>query len=323
MVSIAHLRFRFINSEATWYTTDRSYMRWGFLITRRSFWTQDTSVGSWIPCNNVWLLHLSRMLSIEQTYGSPYSSHLEVSRKHFIAKIRHFLQKQEKSDVSLSHPVIKSVDISPIGKCDLKMDSNATQIANVVHQINGRNILVTSTIVSGFQQGNMTWYQLPKLITTGAYCSSGLVFAGIFLGIVILLTFIRRPRLITPFTIYVLNLTAINLITAATYDVMMLLRVLHRERFRGNVAFCGAYKYMQWTTLGACSMQHFIICVDRWLALLRPNWYRTKTVRFGVRMTLAAFVYQQLWYLPMFALDVMQVSLEKCITWDKSIAGMT
>ena len=234
-----------------------------------------------------------------------------------------FCNSKKNQTSHLWHPVIKSVYIPLIGKCDLKMDFNATQIVTVIHQINGHSIPITGTIVSGFQQGNMTWYQLPKLITTAVYCSSGLVFAGIFLGIVILLTFIRRPRLITPFTIYVLNLTAINLITAATYDVMMLLRVLHRERFRGNVAFCGAYKYMQWTTLGACSLQHFIICVDRWLALLRPNWYRTKTVWFGVRATLAAFVYQQLWYLPMFALDIMQVNFEKCITRGKSATGMT
>ncbi|OWA54027.1 hypothetical protein BV898_18449 [Hypsibius exemplaris] len=36
------------------------------------------------------------------------------------------------------------------------------------------------------------------------------------------------------------------------------------------------------------------ICIDRWLAVFHPNWYRTG---FGVNAALIGLINQQLWYL--------------------------
>ncbi|OWA54024.1 hypothetical protein BV898_18447 [Hypsibius exemplaris] len=154
-------------------------------------------------------------------------------------------------------------------------------------------------------------FELPNLIYASSSILILVIFSAILLDLEILVTFARRPRLINPFSIHMLNVTVINLLTAAIYDPILLLRNLGgREIFRGNMGLCGVYKYLQWTTIGMCAIQHCIICMDRWLAVLHSNWYRTKPIRFGVNATLIGLAYQQLWYLPLFLTDIVWVSAE-------------
>ena len=51
-------------------------------------------------------------------------------------------------------------------------------------------------------------------------------------------------------------------------------------------------------------MQNAIICVDRWLAVLHPIWYRTKKKRYSVYATLTALLYHNLFYLPLWIKDM-------------------
>ena len=52
------------------------------------------------------------------------------------------------------------------------------------------------------------------------------------------------------------------------------------------------------------AMQNAIICVDRWLAVLYPIWYRTKKKRYSVYATLTALLYHNLFYLPLWIKDM-------------------
>ncbi|OWA52087.1 hypothetical protein BV898_16550 [Hypsibius exemplaris] len=105
----------------------------------------------------------------------------------------------------------------------------------------------------------------------------------------------RNSRLVTPFSIHIVNMLVINLTGTATYDVILHVRNLNRDIFRGSYALCGAYKYFQWTSRSLPALQHSINCWDRWLAFISPNSYRTKTIRFGIISAVTIVVYQHLW----------------------------
>ena len=143
------------------------------------------------------------------------------------------------------------------------------------------------------------------LVQVPAYVGIALTALAIMVNFAVLLTFSLYPRhLITPFTIHVVNMAIINFINAAVYQPLHLAVTLNRDLFRGNQPFCSTLKYLQWTTIGMTAFQQCVICIDRWLALLRPLWYRQKTIRFGLFATLVAFTYHQMWYLPLFIADV-------------------
>ncbi|OQV24125.1 hypothetical protein BV898_02077 [Hypsibius exemplaris] len=139
-----------------------------------------------------------------------------------------------------------------------------------------------------------------------SYLRIPFVLIGVLANIEILITFIRRPRLITPFTIYILNLAIINLSSALVYEPFAIVRYFYREVSIGNKALCGFVKYCQWTTDGITRLQHGLICFDRWLAVLLPTWYRLKPVSFGVKVTLLALLYHQIWYIPLLIVDQVQ-----------------
>ena len=75
---------------------------------------------------------------------------------------------------------------------------------------------------------------------------------------------------------------------------------------------CGFFKYTSGTLPSLSILQHTIICLDRWLAIRRPLWYRTKTVKFGVLATLSAFVYQQALFLPVYIGDITSPANQSC-----------
>ena len=155
-------------------------------------------------------------------------------------------------------------------------------------------------------------FQLPELMHAASYCGLTLAVLASLINFTILATFLCHPRrLITPFSIHVVNLTFINLLNAAVYQPLMMASNLDRRLVRGAPAYCSALKYLQWTTVGMTALQQCVICMDRWLALLAPLWYRSKSTAFGVQATLLALLYQQAWYLPLFITDVVtQVPVE-------------
>ena len=119
-------------------------------------------------------------------------------------------------------------------------------------------------------------FRFPVLIRTIAILMIGVLIIASFAHIEILCAFLRRPSILTPFTVHILDITIINLISVAFYDPLIIVRDLNRELFRGNIVLCGIYKYLHWTAVSISMQQHFVICLDRWLAVLTPNWYRTK-----------------------------------------------
>ena len=152
-------------------------------------------------------------------------------------------------------------------------------------------------------------FTFPTLIKVTTYIMICIVVTAVLLDLAILITFARHShRLITPFTVHVVNMTVINLLVGALSEPLMYYRNLDREAFRGNVPLCSAFKYLQWSARSWSSLEHCIICGDRWLALLHPIWYRSKTVSFGMKATLLAVLYQQTWYLPLFISDVLHVT---------------
>ncbi|OQV24207.1 hypothetical protein BV898_02154 [Hypsibius exemplaris] len=146
----------------------------------------------------------------------------------------------------------------------------------------------------------------PILFQIVSYLRIPVILIGVLANIEILITFIRRPCLITPFTIHILNLAVINLFTAALYEPFAIARYFYREISVGNRGLCGLVKYCQWTTGIMARLQHCLICFDRWLAIIFPIWYRQKKVSFGVKATLLALLYHHIWYLPLFITDLAQ-----------------
>ncbi|OQV17385.1 hypothetical protein BV898_08490 [Hypsibius exemplaris] len=58
----------------------------------------------------------------------------------------------------------------------------------------------------------------------------------------------------------------------------------------GNKYLCVIIKYGQWTTGSRLCPQHGLICLNRWLAIIFPIWYRLKKFSFDVKATLLAVI---------------------------------
>ncbi|OQV12432.1 hypothetical protein BV898_13308 [Hypsibius exemplaris] len=153
---------------------------------------------------------------------------------------------------------------------------------------------------------NATAIRLSHELYIASWAGVGITSLACVLNLAILVVFYRGPRrLINPFSIHVINMTIINLLYAAINDPFALANLLHREAYYGNKYFCGAYNFFQWTLqISMPGHQQLIICFDRWLALLVPVWYRTKTVKFGMTATLISLAYTLAWYLPIFITDI-------------------
>lgn len=127
-----------------------------------------------------------------------------------------------------------------------------------------------------------------------------------FLNLSIVITFFKVRRLITPFTIHVVNLIIIDLSSVLTLGPMMIAREFD-SIFLHYTPLCALYQYLTWLISALLVLQHTIICVDRWLAVYAPVLYRAKQVYHGVAATLFVVIYFHAWFLPMFIQDV---------TWD-------
>ncbi|OWA50617.1 hypothetical protein BV898_15128 [Hypsibius exemplaris] len=67
--------------------------------------------------------------------------------------------------------------------------------------------------------------------------------------------------------------------------------------------------YLVWTTSSTMSLQQSVMNVNRWLALLRSFWYRTKIPSSGLKTTLTVFACQQLLYWSLFIADLLNMQI--------------
>ncbi|OWA49809.1 hypothetical protein BV898_14344 [Hypsibius exemplaris] len=126
---------------------------------------------------------------------------------------------------------------------------------------------------------------------------------GFILNSWVLSIFLRNLRRhVTPFTVYVLMNTILEMAMTASVAVTSVPQVIRRGVYL-KPSWCDFFKYASWTLPSLLIILHSVICLDRWLALLRPLWYRTKTIKFGLCATFVGFLYHQLWYLPAFIID--------------------
>ncbi|GAU94749.1 hypothetical protein RvY_06471 [Ramazzottius varieornatus] len=123
------------------------------------------------------------------------------------------------------------------------------------------------------------------------------------LNLSIVFTFFKVRRLITPFTIHVVNLILIDLGSVLTLGPMLIYRE-YDSTFLHYTPFCALYQYFTWIVTALIVLQHTIICVDRWLALYAPIVYREKKIYHGVAATIFVIGYFHAWFLPMFVNDV-------------------
>jgi 7 transmembrane receptor (rhodopsin family) len=167
----------------------------------------------------------------------------------------------------------------------------------------------SSLILTDHLEYDLREFKLPLFIKLTTFCGCAVVLSATVLNLIVLITFLRRPRLITSFTIHVVNNTILEIIAASVFSPMFLYRNLDREIYRQNV-YCAMYKYLNWTLPSMLLLQHAIISLDRWLAILAPLWYRDKkTTNMAIAATIGAFLYVQLWFIPLFIADTLRPKL--------------
>ena len=155
--------------------------------------------------------------------------------------------------------------------------------------------------VSG-QQPSYDPMKLKSFVTFNLYVGAATVIISIIFNFYILLAFIKRRRLITPFTVQIFNFVTINIVTLLVEGPLNIATFLNPHLFTIK-PFCSVYKFGAWTFPSIALLQQMAIGFDRWLALLKPVWYRQKTVKFGVHVTLGLITYYFLLYLPLFIAD--------------------
>ncbi|OQV12415.1 hypothetical protein BV898_13291 [Hypsibius exemplaris] len=156
-------------------------------------------------------------------------------------------------------------------------------------------------------------------LTVLAYISLVVQVAAFLINASIILVYIRRPGLLKPFNVHFFIL----LIEDVFCGILLGSLQLQKHLLPGAIDFttraaCSYSKYTQWTAASWMLLQHVVICLDRWLALLRPNWYRTKTIKFGVLAAVFAVTFQMTLYLPLFLTDyyiVKPAGMDCRITW--------
>ena len=145
-------------------------------------------------------------------------------------------------------------------------------------------------------------YRLPGLVTFCTYAGGVILFLSVCFNFLVVMAFFRRPRLITSFTIQFLNFVIISLLTLL-YDGPLNILCSIDNRLFFHPIFCAFYKFGAWTFPSIGLLQQMAIGIDRWTALLAPVWHRTKTVKYGIRMTLWIVLYYLTLYMPLFVVD--------------------
>ena len=119
---------------------------------------------------------------------------------------------------------------------------------------------------------------------------------AIILNATILLAFRQNRPLINAFTIHILDLTIINLAVGVTLTVFFIpVHNFHEGCLRIR-AVCAVYRSLTFLMRYMVMHQHWVICLDRWLALLVPVWYSTeKRTRYAWMSTLFFLFTGLLW----------------------------
>ena len=119
---------------------------------------------------------------------------------------------------------------------------------------------------------------------------------AITLNATILLAFRQNRPLINAFTIHILDLTIINLAVGVTLTVFFIpVHNFHEGCLRVR-AVCAVYRSLTFLMRYMVMHQHWVICLDRWLALLVPVWYSTeKRTRYAWMSTLFFLFTGLLW----------------------------
>ena len=168
---------------------------------------------------------------------------------------------------------------------------------------------VSAKVLNGMTNSSLTdqrntplGYHLPGLVTFATYAGVLTLCLSLFFDFLILIAFFRRPRLITPFTIQFLNSVLIQLFLMLYDGPLSIASHINRNLLR-NPIFCAIFKLGAWTFPSLALLQQMVIGADRWSALLAPVWYRGKTVRYGIQITLSMVVFYLVLYLPLFIAD--------------------
>ncbi|GAV08171.1 hypothetical protein RvY_17902 [Ramazzottius varieornatus] len=114
----------------------------------------------------------------------------------------------------------------------------------------------------------------------------------------VLTLFVRSPSLLTPFTIYVMNLFLANLSCAILFYTIELVSGLYSYWWRGHAA-CTYYNYTNWIFNAAMCNAHALIALNRLWAVTFPVSYQLyHRKRFALGLCAAMWIYLHACLLP-------------------------
>ncbi|GAV06897.1 hypothetical protein RvY_16808 [Ramazzottius varieornatus] len=120
-----------------------------------------------------------------------------------------------------------------------------------------------------------------------------------------LLLFILTPSLLTPFTVYILNLFVSNFLVATLYYPIELIAELYPKWWMPN-AVCTFYQWSNWVLCSSVFVSHSLIALNRLWAVTFPVTYRRYHKKlFAFIVIIVAWVCLHVMVLPGIVLDVL------------------
>ena len=143
---------------------------------------------------------------------------------------------------------------------------------------------------------NWSWTPCSTLFfQISAFCTNGSL----------LYLFVRVPSLLTPFTIYIVNLLCANFLTTILFYTMELINELYSTWWMGY-AMCTFYQYISWIFTDAMCNAHVLIALNRLWAVTFPLSYRRHhKKRFAVIVCVVMWIYLHICLLPGIIMDAM------------------
>ncbi|OQV13614.1 hypothetical protein BV898_12157 [Hypsibius exemplaris] len=130
-----------------------------------------------------------------------------------------------------------------------------------------------------------------------------LTFLSVALYLGVLMTFLRHPALITPFTVHIMSLSVIGIIHGIGFFPQATARPISGNWLNSPLP-CAIFQYFMWVLPTMTLLQDLVICADRWVAYLIPLWYhRHSSVKRGLLATMAVTVWLHGWYMPLNILN--------------------
>ncbi|OQV17103.1 hypothetical protein BV898_08819 [Hypsibius exemplaris] len=129
------------------------------------------------------------------------------------------------------------------------------------------------------------------------------VAVNICMNVAIITTFLKRRRLITPFTVNIMALSFIGIIHGLVFYPQVTVRPIF-DNWLNQPFSCAVFQYTMWVIPALTLMQDVVICLDRWVALLAPMWYRSDNkLKYSLMATAIVIVWVHVWYLPLNILN--------------------